>query len=168
MKKLLIIFVVIILTACTNNLSNMKISSSAFENEGEIPSKYTCDGVNVNPPLLIEDVPEGTKTLALIVDDPDAPVGIWVHWLVWNMDPSTTQIQENSKPSGTEGTTSFGTTGYGGPCPPSGTHRYNFKLFALDTEIDLDSSGDKAALESRMEGHIIDKVSYMGKYSSND
>lgn len=168
MKKLIIIFAVIILTACTNNLSNMKISSSAFENKGEIPAKYTCDGVNVNPPLLIEDVPEGTKSLALIVDDPDAPTGLWVHWLVWNIDPSTTQIQENSKPGGTEGTTSFGSVGYGGPCPPSGTHRYNFKLFALDTEIDLDSEGDKAALESRMEGHIIEKAMYMGKYSSND
>ncbi|MFC1599945.1 YbhB/YbcL family Raf kinase inhibitor-like protein [Patescibacteria group bacterium] len=146
----------------------MKISSSAFESEGLIPEKYTCDGVNVNPPLLIEEVPEGTKTLALIVDDPDAPVGIWVHWLVWNIPPDTTEIQENSKPSGTEGTTSFGTVGYGGPCPPSGTHRYLFKVFALDTEIDLDSKGDKASLESRMEGHIIDKVMYMGKYSSND
>ncbi|MFC1647680.1 YbhB/YbcL family Raf kinase inhibitor-like protein [Patescibacteria group bacterium] len=145
----------------------MKISSSAFENEGEIPSKYTCDGENVNPSLDFADVPEGTKTLALIVDDPDAPVGIWVHWLVWNIDPNTTKINENSLPKGaSEGTSSFGSVGYGGPCPPSGTHRYQFKLFALDTEIDMESSNDKAALESRMEGHIIDKVMYMGKYTS--
>lgn len=147
----------------------MKITSTAFENEGIIPSKYTCDGENINPVLLIEDVPEGTKTLALIVDDPDSPVGIWVHWLVWNISPDTTEIKENSVPkSAGQGTSSFGTVGYGGPCPPSGTHRYLFKLFALDTEIDLDSKGDKAALESRMEGHIIDKVMYLGKYSSNE
>jgi len=166
MKKLIIIFAILLLTAC-NNLSNMKISSSAFENEGEIPSKYTCDGVNINPPLEIAQVPEGTKTLALIVDDPDAPVGLWVHWLVWNIQPDTTEIQENSIPNGsTQGTTSFGSVGYGGPCPPSGTHRYQFKLFALDTKIDLESNADKAALESGMQGHIIDKVMYMGKYTS--
>lgn len=147
----------------------MKITSTAFENEGIIPSKYTCDGENINPTLLIEDVPKGTKTLALIVDDPDSPVGIWVHWLVWNISPDTTKIKENSVPKGADqGTSSFGTVGYGGPCPPSGTHRYLFKLFALDTEIDLDSKGDKASLESRMEGHIIDKVMYLGKYSSNE
>lgn len=147
----------------------MKITSTAFENEGIIPSKYTCDGENINPTLLIEDVPEGTKTLALIVDDPDSPVGIWVHWLVWNISPVTTKIEENSVPKDADqGTSSFGTVGYGGPCPPSGTHRYLFKLFALDTEIDLDSKGDKASLESRMEGHIIDKVMYLGKYSSNE
>ena len=167
MKKLIILFAVICLTACTN-LSNMKISSTAFENEGMIPEKYTCYGVNVNPPLKFEEIPEGTKSLALIVDDPDAPVGLWVHWLVWNIDPKTSEIQENSVPNGaTQGTTSFGTVGYGGPCPPSGTHRYLFKIFALNTEIDLDSAGDKAALESRMEEHIIDKAMYMGKYTAN-
>jgi len=144
----------------------MQITSTAFEAGQTIPSKYTCDGENINPPITILDVPEGTKSLVLIFDDPDAPAGTWIHWLVWNIAPSTGIILENSVPQGAiEGTTSFGKTGYGGPCPHSGEHRYFFKIYALDTMLNLDSSIDIAALETAMEGHILDKAELMGVYS---
>ena len=144
----------------------MDIQSSAFVYNDPIPSVYTCDGKNVSPPLSILDVPAEAASLVLISDDPDAPAGTWVHWLVWNIDPSTTAIAEGSSPSGSvEGTTSFGKTGYGGPCPPSGTHRYFFKLYALDSTLDLASDADKAALEAAMEGHILDQAETMGVYS---
>jgi len=168
MKKFTIILAVLLLTACTTNTSLMQITSSAFDHEGEIPSKYTCDNENVNPPLDIGQVPEDAESLALIVDDPDAPAGTWVHWLMWNIDPAQTRIIENSVPKGiTEGTTSFGEQGYGGPCPPSGSHRYFFKLYALDTKLDLKPDADKAALESAMKGHIIEQTELMGTYSRN-
>lgn len=144
----------------------MKLISSAFEHNSPIPSKYTCDGQNVNPPLMISEVPKDAKSLVLISDDPDAPAGTWVHWVVWNIEPSVTAVAENSVPSGAvEGTTSFGSTGYGGPCPPSGTHRYFFKLYALDTALDLSPDADKAAVEAAMKGHILDQIELMGTYS---
>ena len=143
----------------------MKITSSAFENRGQIPSKYTCDGEDINPPLKFENVPERAQALALIADDPDAPSGTWVHWTVWNMPVSTTGIDEGNKPAGVEGMTSFGSKGYGGPCPPSGSHRYFFKLYALDTELDLDMDADKEALEYAMQGHIIEQTELTGNYS---
>jgi len=144
----------------------MQITSTAFEAGQTIPSKYTCDGDNVNPPLTILDVPEGTKSLALICDDPDAPAGTWVHWLVWNISPETGIIAENSVPQGaTFGTTNFGKPGYGGPCPPSGEHRYFFKLYALDTTLDLDINSDVSALENAMQRHILETAEIMGVYS---
>ncbi len=143
----------------------MKITSSAFENRGQIPSKYTCDGEDINPPLKFENVPERAQALALIADDPDAPSGTWVHWTVWNMPVSTTGIDEGNKPAGVEGMTSFGSKGYGGPCPPSGSHKYFFKLYALDTELDLDMDADKEALEYAMQGHIIEQTELTGNYS---
>lgn len=144
----------------------MIISSPAFENNKEIPSKYTCDGENINPSLQISKVPEGTQSLVLIMDDPDAPAGTWVHWIIWNIDPKTAEVAENSvPPGGVGGVTSFGSTGYGGPCPPSGTHRYFFKLYALDTKLDLPSEADKAQLEKAMEGHILDQAELVGLYS---
>ena len=147
-------------------LKIMKLESSVFENNGNIPSKYTCDGENVNPPLEISEVPENTKSLVLIVDDPDAPMGTWVHWTVWNISPKTTEISENSVPEGAvEGITDFGKPGYGGPCPPSGTHRYFFKLYALDTTLDLGSSAKAKDIEKAMEGHILDKAELVGLYS---
>ena len=116
----------------------MKLTSPAFISYNHIPSRYTCDGEDFSPPLVIEDIPEKTRSLALIADDPDAPNGTWVHWLAWNMDPRLSGIPENSVPNGTvEGITSFGKPGWGGPCPPSGVHRYFFKLYALDTELNL-------------------------------
>ncbi len=147
------------------NESMMKISSPAFENTGEIPSKYTCDGDNVNPPLSFVDIPDGTKSLALTVDDPDAPVGLWVHWLVWNIDPQTNEILENSIPLGsTEGITSFGKAGYGGPCPPDREHRYFFKLYALDITLDLPGTEKKDRLENAIQGHILAQAELMGRY----
>src|SRR5438876_9788033 len=115
----------------------MKISSSAFQEGGNIPSKFTCDGTDANPPLRFEGAPAETKSLVLIVDDPDAPSGLFTHWLIWNISSQTTTIAEGSTPKGVQGTNDFGKSGYGGPCPPSGTHRYYFKIFALDRELDL-------------------------------
>lgn len=143
----------------------MKIKSPAFKHTGSIPSKYTCDGKDISPPLEIEEVPEETKSLVLIVDDPDAPVGIWTHWTVWNIDPKVKKIEEDSIPKGgKEGMTNFGSTGYGGPCPPGGEHRYFFKLYALDTMLELDSSVEADELEEEMESHIIEKAELVGLY----
>src|SRR3989338_2398610 len=141
----------------TNEVDNMKLVSSAFKHEGNIPSKYTCDGENIAVPLEIQDVPKGTKTLALIMDDPDAPSGDFVHWVIWNI-PIGKEIK------GEEGKTSFGKNGYGGPCPPSGTHRYYFKLFALDTTLNLPKSSTKYDLLRAMDNHIIEETVLMGKY----
>ncbi|MFO7929323.1 MAG: YbhB/YbcL family Raf kinase inhibitor-like protein [Candidatus Humimicrobiaceae bacterium] len=143
----------------------LSIGSPAFVHNEMIPSKYTCDSDNINPPLLISGIPEGTESLALIVDDPDAPGGTWVHWIVWNIGPATTEIKENSAPEGAvEGMTDFGKPGYGGPCPPSGTHRYFFKLYALDTTLKLDASATVEELENAMEDHLLDKAELIGLY----
>ena len=143
---------------------NMKLTSPAFEHNQGIPSEYTCDGSDTSPELNIEGVPENTKSLVLINDDPDAPVGTWDHWIVFNIPPTTTKINKGQEPSGLGGKNSWGKTGYGGPCPPSGTHRYFFKLYALDTELDLQEGAAKNDIESAMEGHIIEKAELMGTY----
>ena len=145
----------------------MNIQSPAFQHNQSIPSKYTCDGENVNPGLTISGMPEGTKSLVLIMDDPDAPRGTWVHWTVWNISPAITEIAENSMPEGTmEGKTSFEKPGYGGPCPPSGTHRYIFKLYALDTLLGLTSDSQKEEVIEAMEGHILEEADpLIGVYS---
>lgn len=144
----------------------MEITSSAFEHNGTIPQQYTCDGEDINPPLTFHDIPQNTKSLALIVDDPDAPNGDWVHWLIWNMSPATKIIKANSIPENTKcGTTDFRNTGYGGPCPPSGTHRYHFKLFALDTELSLDASAKKQDLLTSMANHTIARAELIGRYA---
>ncbi|HEY4662363.1 MAG TPA: YbhB/YbcL family Raf kinase inhibitor-like protein [Candidatus Humimicrobiaceae bacterium] len=143
----------------------MEIESLVFKNNKLIPSKYTCDGENVNPPLLIGDVPENAKSLVLIVDDPDASRGTWVHWTVWNIGPHIKEIKENSCPqNAVEGRTDFGRPGYGGPCPPSGTHRYFFKLFALNTTLDIDTSTEAADLEREIEDNILAKAQLVGLY----
>lgn len=143
----------------------MKLTSSAFENNQSIPSKYTCDGEDINPPLQISEVPEGAKSLVLIVDDPDAPMGTWVHWVVWNIDPSISLIEEDDVPEGgVEGLNDFGKNSYGGPCPPSGTHHYHFKLYALDKTLELDPSSKKEEVEKAMEGSILDWVELVGLY----
>ncbi len=148
-----------------NLIGKMKIKSD-FENNGNIPTKFTCDGENISPPLEISEIPAEAKTLAIISDDPDAPAGTWVHWVVWNIpvEGDIKTIAEGESP-GTEGKTDFGSIGYGGPCPPSGTHRYFFKVYALDTELDLTKGATKAELEKAMEGHIIDKAELIGLYS---
>src|SRR5947207_13423456 len=118
--------------------AKMKITSSAFQQGGNIPSKFTCDGPNTSPALQISGIPAEAKTLVLIVDDPDAPSELFTHWVVWNIDPRTSDIAEGSAPAkGMQGKNDFGKSGYGGPCPPSGTHRYYFKIFALDGELAL-------------------------------
>lgn len=143
----------------------MKILSSAFLNNQQIPSKYTCDGENISPPLLFSEIPEDTKSIVLIVDDPDAPSKIWVHWVVFNIDPTTVEIAENSVPKGAVlGMTDFGRPGYGGPCPPSGSHRYFFKLYALDLTLNLPQNSDKKAIEKAMQGHILDSAELVGLY----
>ncbi|OGH29433.1 MAG: phosphatidylethanolamine-binding protein [Candidatus Levybacteria bacterium RIFCSPHIGHO2_12_FULL_37_9] len=144
----------------------MKILSSAFNHNKRIPAKYTCDGENISPPLQFLEVPESAKSLVLIVDDPDAPSKTWVHWVVFNINPQTAEVKENSVPqSGIEGMTDFGKPGYGGACPPSGTHRYFFKLYALDTILDLPQSATKQMVEEKMQRNIIDRAELIGLYS---
>lgn len=144
----------------------MKIESSAFGHKEPIPSKYTCEGEDSNPPLEIKNIPEGCKSLALIIDDPDAPGGSWIHWLVWNISPSSPNIEENSKPEGAiEGRNSFNKTSYGGPCPPGGTHNYWFKVYALDEKMEMGPESDEKDLQKAMEGHVIEKAELAGTYS---
>ncbi|MCF7836031.1 MAG: YbhB/YbcL family Raf kinase inhibitor-like protein [Candidatus Marinimicrobia bacterium] len=143
----------------------MILSSEKFEKEQPIPSKYSCDGDDVNPPLQIAEVPRGTKSLALVVDDPDSPSGTWTHWTVWNIPPETTEIREDSVPVGAvEGITTFGKKGYGGPCPGSGVHRYFFKLFALDEVLDIPFNVDAKVLAEEIATHTIEKAELMGMY----
>ena len=148
----------------------IKISSSAFEDGGMIPAKYTCDGADVSPPLKWEAVPEGTQSIAIICDDPDAPMGTFVHWVLFNLPGQRRDLAEKfpddeTLANGTrQGISDFGRTGYGGPCPPSGTHRYFFKIYALDTEIEMVSIADKADLLEAMEGHILGEGQLVGKY----
>ena len=143
---------------------NMKLTSSAFAHNGTIPSEFTCDGQNINSQLSISDVPANAKSLVLIVDDPDAVVGVWDHWVVFDMPPSTKQIAQNSQPDGVVGKNSGGRNSYQGPCPPSGTHRYFFKLYALDTKLDLPEGSSKDELEKEISGHVIEKTELIGLY----
>src|SRR3989338_2420563 len=146
---------------------NMKLISQAFSNSGVIPSEYTCDGSDVSPPLQINDVPKNAKSLVLISDDPDAPVGTWDHWVVFNIPATITEIPKGTEPKCVEGRNSWGKTGYGGPCPPSGTHRYFFKLYALDTTLNLPEGSTKKQIETAMQGHILAKAELMGTYKRN-
>ena len=145
----------------------MKLTSSAFDQGEPIPKKYTCQGQDINPPLKWSDIPENTKSFALIVDDPDAQkvAGItWIHWLVKDIPASASSLSEDGVP-GKEVINSFGRPGYGGPCPPSGTHRYFFKLSALDVVLELEAGADKGALLQAMEGHVLAEAELMGTYS---
>jgi Raf kinase inhibitor-like YbhB/YbcL family protein len=154
----------IVTVTANNNTSylQLQISSTAFENNKIIPSKYTCDGMNVNPPLDIKDIPAATKVLALVMDDPDAPVGTWVHWVVWDI-PVTNHLEENSV-HGKQGVNDFMKHAYGGPCPPSGTHRYFFKIYALDKTLLLPDTTGKQTLEKAMSGHILAYGELCGLY----
>jgi len=145
--------------------ARMKIASSAFREGESIPLKFTCDGGDTSPPLQIGDVPSGAKTLALIADDPDAPGGLFTHWLVWNIPPQTNSIEEGSAPKGLQGTNDFGKSGYGAPCPPSGVHRYYFRVFALDRELDLRSGAKRSQLDAAMKGHVIAQGELIGRYA---
>jgi hypothetical protein len=148
----------------------IKITSSAFEEGGMIPAKYTCDEDDISPQLQWEGVPEGAKSIALISDDPDAPMGTWVHWVMYNIPADKTELAEDIPEDETladgvkQGVTDFGKTGYGGPCPPSGTHRYYFKIYALDTMIESDDVLNKKTLLEKMEGHVLAEGQLMGRY----
>jgi len=144
---------------------SMKLSSAAFENNSMIPSEYTCDGQDVSPPLTIFGVSSKAKSLALIMDDPDAPGGTFTHWVVWNTSPDKTEFIKGEKISFPQGKTSFGDIGYGGACPPSGVHRYFFKLYALNSMLDLEEGATKKDLEKVMIGKIIEQTTLIGKYS---
>jgi Raf kinase inhibitor-like YbhB/YbcL family protein len=146
--------------------AKMKISSPAFQEGGTIPEKFSKNDQNVNPALRIDGVPAEAKSLVLIVDDPDAPVGLFTHWLVWNIDPKTTEIAEKSVPKGAlQGTNDFPGSGYDGPQPPSGTHRYYFKIFALDRMLDLKSGAKRREVDAAMRGHVVAQGELMGRYS---
>jgi Raf kinase inhibitor-like YbhB/YbcL family protein len=140
----------------------LRVESPVFESNNLIPAKYTCDGEDVNPPLTVENVPDDAKSLVLILDDPDA-VGVWNHWLVWNIPAGTREIEEHSVP-GVQGANTGGRRRYGGPCPPSGTHRYFFKVYALDIELDLDVGSKKKDVENAMRGHVLAEGELMGLY----
>ena len=147
------------------SMEKLTITSAAFVEGTAIASKYTCDGEDVSPPLTIASTPVGTRSLALILDDPDAPIGIWVHWVAWNIPAQTREIPENGLPGGSiQGRNDWKRNSYGGPCPPSGIHRYFFKFYALDTTLTLAPSATKGDLEHAMRGHILAAGQLIGTY----
>ena len=142
---------------------SLTVSSTAFQSNGMIPSKYTCDGTNINPPLKIAGAPSGAKSLAIILEDPDAPNGTFVHWVTWNIKP-TDMIAENFA-IGIQGNNGAGKLGYMGPCPPTGTHHYHFKVYALDAMLDLKAGADKKTLEAAMQNHVVGYGELIGTYA---
>ncbi|MFO0780509.1 MAG: YbhB/YbcL family Raf kinase inhibitor-like protein [Candidatus Gracilibacteria bacterium] len=149
-----------------NQLKFMDLTSSAFAHNAAIPSVYTCEGTNINPPLAMSNIPAEAKSLAMIVHDPDAPrAGGFTHWVIWNIDPKTSTIAENSVPAGAvQGANGAGENSWMGPCPPSGNHHYEFTLYALDTMLNLPAATDKAGLEKAVEGHVLAKTQLIGLY----
>lgn len=186
MKKMFLYLLIISLAACTASPAqipqssetkpieeaamSLKISSSAFSNGQPIPSDFSCDGRDVSPALSWTEPPAGTKSFALIMDDPDAPMGTWVHWIIFNIPASTRNLKEGVatdqqlSDGSLQGKTSAGSSGYHGPCPPSGTHRYYFKLYALDSMLSLTAKADKKALLAAMESHILANAELMGTF----
>lgn len=149
----------------------MVVRSPAFVHEGVIPSKYTCDGDNCSPPLAIDGVPQNTASLVLIVDDHDVPTairpdGVWDHWVVFNMPPTTSRIGEGAAPAGIAGISTSNRLTYGGPCPPDGEHRYFFKIYALDTVLRLSQGSTKHEVLQAMEGHVLESTTLMGRYTT--
>ncbi len=146
-------------------MGNLSIASTAFPHNGMIPAQHTCDGADASPPLSIREIPEKTRSLALIVDDPDAPGKTWVHWVVWNLGANTAEIPSNAlSGDAVQGRNDWGKAAYGGPCPPSGTHRYFFKLYALDIPLPLKAGSTKAQLEEAMKGHVLGSAELIGLY----
>jgi len=149
----------------------MIIESPAFKNGGRIPSKYSCDGADISPEIKWRDAPENAKSFALISDDPDAPMGVFTHWVIFNIPPSQNGLKEGieTKPTlqngSIQGKTDFGRIGYGGPCPPSGTHRYGFHLYALDTMLSLPPGSAKQQVLRAIQGHILAEAEIVGLYS---
>ena len=147
-------------------MADLRLTSPAFGDQQRIPRKYTCEGEDVNPPLVIENVPEGTKSLALVLEDPDAPHGMFIHWTLWNLNPRLAGIDEQAEPRESVcGKNSWGHNRYGGPCPPSGTHRYEFRLYALDTTLELAGSASREQLGEAMDQHIIAVALLTGLYA---
>jgi Raf kinase inhibitor-like YbhB/YbcL family protein len=148
----------------------MIIKSSSFEEGGKIPPAYTCEGDNIHPPLEFQDIPPAAQSLALLMEDPDAPNGGFLHWTVWNIPVDTPGIGEGEivPAEAREGANDKGETGYTGPCPPSGSHRYFFRLFALDTTLDIKSGSNREALEKAMKGHILEQCELMAAYRKRE
>ena len=173
--KIIIIFLSLtLLAACSGSAQlpegdfplEMSLTSPGFQDGCSIPEKYTSEGEDLSPPLVWSGLPDGTKSLALIVDDPDAPLGTWVHWVVFNLPPNLEELPEAASLPGVQGLNNFKTNRYGGPCPPSGSqHRYFFRLHALDSTLNLDSSADKKDLIQAVDGHILDQSEIMGAFS---
>ena len=172
MKKF--IFILMIELLCHINLNAIDVKSSAFKNGEIIPSKYTCDGKNVSIPLNIENFPKETKSFAVIMDDPDAPIGTFIHWVIYNIPSNFTNLPENIpnvpilKYGILQGRNDFGKIGYGGPCPPNGTHRYFIKVYALDKVLNLNPKLTKQQLLNSIKTHIIEKATIIGLYSRID
>lgn len=176
--RLLITMLVITVAACssgsvarpehtetvTSEENAMELTSSAFANQATIPARYTCDGDDISPPLEISGIPSGTISLVLVMDDPDAPAGVWDHWVAFNIEPRDT-IPEAIQDLGIAGNNSWGRTGYGGPCPPGGTHRYFFTVYALDTVLDLVTAAGKEDVLTAIEGQVLAEATLMGLYS---
>ena len=145
----------------------MQLTSPSFADGQDIPAKHTFDGGNVSPPLEIADVPDAARSLALIVEDIDSPIGTFTHWVVWNIGPQTTRIEANALPDGAEvGLNGFGETRYQGPCPPSGRHRYRFRLIALDTMLEASSPDRKDHIEQEMEGSVLAEATLIGRFTA--
>ena len=147
----------------------MRLTSPAFADGGSMPPRYTCDGENISPPLTVSDVPFGTKSLVLIMEDPDVPKtirpdGMWDHWIVFNVPPEMIFLTEGTNPTGVLGKNTGGNLSYGGPCPPDREHRYFFKLSALDSQLNLPAGSSKKDVEDTMQGHVIESVQLLGKY----
>ena len=150
-----------------NTSSHIILTSNAFKEGASIPAQFTCEGANISPELSWSGIPKQTKSVALIVDDPDAPHGTWVHWVVFNIPANVTRLPQKASINsigGIEGLTSYNRIGYSGPCPPSGTHRYYFKLYALDSLLTLDSTARKEKVIEAMQGHILAEGQLMGRY----
>lgn len=175
MMKKILLFVISLFLISSNSIAKegaaMQIKSTAFEENGLIPKKYTCDGFDVSPPLTWTKPPAGAKSVAIICDDPDAPMGTWVHWVIYGISPQAAALPENVPPQkevlrgAKQGTNDFRKIGYGGPCPPKGTaHRYFFKIYALDIELNLPAGASKKDVEKAMQGHILAEGQLIGKY----
>ncbi len=167
---MLMLLLVLLASSCVSQneeadqMGGLRLSSPAFADGGGIPTKYTCQGENVSPPLAIDGVPAGARSLALIMEDPDAPMGTWDHWIMWNI-PVAGSIREGSVPQGTvQGRNGWGSAEYGGPCPPSGRHRYVFSLFALNRTLDLAAGSPKARVLDAMKGSVLAQAKLMGLY----
>lgn len=161
-----LIITILALSVYASGEEKMKIMCPAFQEGGNIPSQFTCDAANISPELHISGAPSAAQSLVLIVDDPDAPGGLFTHWLVWNIEPKTNQIAEGGTAGkGIQGKNDFGKAGYGGPCPPSGRHRYFFKVLALDQKLDLAANAKRKELDAKMRGHVIAQGELMGRYA---